>query len=98
MDVLKELKENSVHTSGPHFTFLPLEEKITETEDVPGLTKTYGIHPIYFDWHILLKFGFSEKESKDIYFNYFLGLLLENLARRKKGYPQPLEFLWDPNR
>lgn len=98
MDVLKELKEDPAHRSGPHFTFLPLEEKIPDTEDVPELTRIYNIRPIYFDWHILLKFGFGEKESKDIYFNYFLGLLLENLARRKKGYPQPLEFLWDPDR
>lgn len=98
MDVLKELKQNQDQKFVPHFAFLPLDEKIPEAGGKPVLTNVYGIYPIYFDWHILMKFGFSEKESRDMYFNYFLGLLLENLARRTKGYPKPLELLWDPNR
>lgn len=98
MDVLQELKNNPEQKSGPHFAFLPLDEKIPAAEGQPGLTENYNIYPIYFDWHVLMKFGFSERESRDMYFHYFLGLLLENLARRMKGYPQPLELLWDPYR
>lgn len=90
MDELKKLKEES--NCIRHFAFLPEEQK-SRTKD---LTEVYGIYPIYYSKKIFE--NMKEDENTSINHDYFLGLLLENLTRRKKGYPQPLELLWEKDR
>ena len=73
-----------------HFAFLPIEERKIQGK----LENEYGIYPIYFDKNLLK----DTNELNSNYYNYFLGLLLENLSRRQKKYPQPLELLWEEGR
>ena len=87
MGLLEEQK--NAHPDMKHFAFLSLEHS-AEREEL----EKYNIYPIYYDKQKLKDMFPSDNERHD----YFLGLLLENLARRTKGYPQPLEMLWEKDR
>lgn len=62
------------------------------------LLEQYGISPIYYDKKLLkglLPDGIQGEES---HHEFFLGLILENLTRRRMFYPKTLEELWDEDR
>ncbi len=93
LDVMKTLKEK--YPASRHFTFYPRPSTFKEEEiKRDKLTKEYGIYPIFYD-KADLEDMFSREELGDIYHDYCLGILLENLLRRKMYYPKPLELLWD---
>lgn len=94
MDVLNKVKKGS--KSIRHFAFLPAGHRDKTRSE--NLTEAYGIYPIYYDEKLLEEIIFDEEERRHMHHDYFLGLLLENLARRKKGYLQPSELLWEKNR
>ncbi len=93
LDEMKELKKNN---EMQHFAFYPApkskEEQRRKRDD---LEKNYGIYPIFYAEDDLEELIEGQKEREDVFHNYCLGLLLENLSRRKMYYPQPLELLWD---
>lgn len=79
------------------FAFLPKMEG-EENEKRKELLKQYDIHPIYYDKELLNEKTLKNFQNEESYHDFFLGLLLENLARRKKFYPKALEELWDEDR
>lgn len=93
LDVIKTLKVK--YPAIRHFTIYPRPDS-SEEEQIKRdkLVKEYGIYPIFYD-ETDLKDMFAGEEMNDIYHNYCLGILLENLLRRKLYYPKPLELLWD---
>jgi len=79
-----------------HFTFLPVpEEKDEQKKRREELEGTFGIYPIFYDQEDLEGLFTDPAEREQVFHDYFLGILLENLSRRKMYYPQPLELLWD---
>jgi len=93
LDVMEKLKKE--HEDRRHFTFYPRPKDSKDEEDKrKELVKRYGIYPIFYD-RADLKGLFSKEELDSIYHDFCLGLLMENLLRRKMYYPQPLELLWD---
>ncbi len=97
--ILDEMKELKKENKMQHFAFYPApakeEEQRRKREE---LEENYGIYPIFYDEDDLAELMEGKKEREEIFHNYCLGLLLENLSRRKMYYPQPLELLWDKYR
>lgn len=91
-DELKALKKQDPK-SASHFVFLPLTQK----DDVRDL-EDYGVYPIYYFPDALEGLVEDERQREAIFHDYCLGILFENLARRKKGYSQSSEMLWEKNR
>lgn len=93
LDVMKELKgEENLR----HFAFYPIPEE--GEEKARKHLQQYGIYPIFYEESDLKVLFSLDAERKAIFHDYCLGLLLENLMRRKMCYPQPLELLWDQDR
>ncbi len=97
LDELKKQKfiaeENNDH-SFQHFALYP-EPEAAEKEELNRRLDEYGIYPIFYRKSALPE-SFRIKEED--YHNNCLGILLENLLRRKLHYHQPLELLWDRSR
>jgi len=91
LDQLKSVKKSNL------FAFLPKEENIKDAEQ-NKILKDCKIHPIYYSKKLLEGIPNNYMEDDNNYHDLFLGLLLENLARRKMFYPKPLETLWDKDR
>lgn len=91
-DELKKLKEEKDENIC-HFAFLPLNR-----EGEKRNLDQYGIYPIYYEADVLDELIGNPEERKKIFHDYCLGVLFENLVRRKKGYSQPQELLWEKNR
>lgn len=93
LDVIKSLKKN--HSAIQHFAIYPRPNQFEEEQAKRDkLVEEYGIYPIFYDKSDLQDM-FTGEESNRIYHDYCLGILLENLLRRKLYYPRPLELLWD---
>lgn len=67
-------------------------------EKQKNLLKQYGISPIYYDKELLRGLASDGIQGEESYHEFFLGLLLENLTRRRMFYPKTLEELWDADR
>ena len=91
-------KKNNNNKKIRHFAFLygdPREEKKFTEE----LEKNYGVYPIFYKEDMLpLELFHDKQDRKNDCHDFCLGLLLENLLRRKIFCPQPLELLWDRDR
>lgn len=62
------------------------------------LLERYNIYPIYYDRKLLEGLEPGDVGAEGSYHEFFLGLLLENLMRRRMFYPKALEELWDEDR
>lgn len=93
MRLLKEQKDKH-NKKMMHFAFLSKEMHARKDE----LKDEYGVYAIFYDESIIEELFPDNNERSRVYHDYFLGLLLENLARRIKKYPQPLELLWEKER
>lgn len=89
---LKDVKD------GELFAFLPKMKDENDDAEQKKLLKEYKICPIYYDKELLEQGMPDGEHERDGYHEFFLGLLLENLARRKKYYPKVTEELWDEER
>lgn len=78
------------------YAFLPKWEKDKKKEEAEQreLLNRYDIRPIYYDKGLVPE-GI---QGEDGIHDFFLGLLLENLDRRRIFYPKALEELWDEDR
>lgn len=95
MDILAKVKEESGEIR--HFAFLPREHnEEKQSARAEKLEKVYGVYPVFYDKDVLPSELFRDEEERaEVYHDYCLGLLMENLLRRKSYYPHPLEELWD---
>lgn len=113
LDVLKQCKKKAGMSSRvQHFAFLCISEEDDEelnSDEVMNKRKKeeqdrilklaeYGIYPIFYAPGDLKELIPDKDERKKLFHDYFLGLFMENLSRRKMYYPQPLELLWDKER
>lgn len=104
LDEMKQVKERSKDCGHEknvffHFAFLDeLDHQEKQKERSQKLENEYGIYPIFYNKNDLADIFEDDEEREQYYHDYFLGILLENLARRKMYYPQPLELLWDSYR
>ena len=98
LDELKKQKteaEKRGNDSFRHFTFYPEPETQMEKENLEERFRAYGIYPIYYRENVLPDSLREPPYKGDAdYHNVCLGILLENLLRRKMHYHQPLEELW----
>lgn len=93
-DELKRLKkEEGKEGQIRHFAFLPLNKEGEQKN-----LDQYGICPIYYDESVLDELFEDHVEQKRVFHDYCLGVLFENLVRRKKGYSNSMESLWEKNR
>lgn len=99
LDRMKQLRADKKCSSIHHFAFCAHSDKnAKETkEEKRKRLEEYGIYPIFYDKDSLGEL-FPQEERNRICHEYYLGLLLENLYRRKMYYPQPPELLWDKSR
>lgn len=96
---LDEFINSKAGQTGHHFAFLPaLETKDEQEKRRKELEEEFGIFPVFYDKKDLQELFTDQKEREHVFHDYFLGILLENLSRRKMYYPQPLELLWDRHR
>ncbi len=101
LDELKKAKDESEKNSSikfpPHFAFLSRKwEEEDDKKFAEVLEKKYGVYPIFYDEDIMpVEMCNNQMERKVYFHDYCLGLLMENLLRRKMYYPQPPEMLWD---
>lgn len=101
--ILGVLKKAKAETDGKnkkfpsHFAFLHKDDKYNETF-VNNLVEAYNVYPIFYDKDIMPLEICNGRERTVYFHDYCLGLLMENLLRRKMYYPQPLEMLWDQRR
>lgn len=99
--ILDELKKqkNEAEQDGDygfrHFAFYPEPEKEEDLKKLNVHLAEYGIYPIFYKKDVLLEL-FDNDETE--WHSDCLGILLENLLRRKMHYHQPLEMLWDKSR
>ena len=98
--ILEELKKQKAEAerdgdrSFQHFAFYPAPEKAEEMEKQKAHFVEYGIYPIFYKKDVLSElYGGEGAWHSDC-----LGILLENLLRRKMRYHQPLEALWEKYR
>lgn len=92
--ILGELANKDVNESDL-YAFLPKWENDKKKEqEQKELLDRYSIRPIYYDKSLVPK-GI---QGEDGIHDFFLGLLLENLDRRRIFYPRALEELWDEDR
>lgn len=86
----READENDDY-SFRHFAFYPIPEKEEDLKKLKNHLAEYGIYPIFYakDAVLELSDGGETEWHSDC-----LGILLENLLRRKMHYHQPLEKLW----
>lgn len=97
MDQLKECREKK-GSKVQHFAFLCISDKDDDENDRVKELAEYGIYPIFYAPDDLEELIPDEEERNSLFHDYFLGLFMENLSRRKMYYPQPLELLWDKER
>lgn len=98
LDELKAQKhrvEEEADHSFRHFAFYPEPESDEEKKELRQRLDGYGIYPIFYSKSAL---SGSLLDGGDDYHSDCLGILLENLLRRKMHYHQPLELLWDDKR
>ena len=100
--ILDELKKQKIEAekkgddSFRHFTFYSEPETQTKKANLEKQFQEYGIYPIYYRKDALPD-SLCEPPGRGEadYHNICLGILLENLLRRKMHYHQPLEELWN---
>lgn len=99
LDEMRNMRTNGEGRRIRHFAFCAQPDKDAEEskEKKRERLEEYGIYPIFYDKNSLEEL-FSQEERKNSCHEYYLGLLLENLFRRKMYYPQPPELLWDRSR
>lgn len=99
LDKMRELRAKPNSPGFCHFAFCAQPGKDAEEtkERKRERLEEYGIYPIFYDKDSLEGF-FSPKDGGSVCHEYYLGLLLENLYRRKMCYPQPPELLWNRSR
>lgn len=99
LDLMKQMRANEDCSSVSHFAFCAQPDKdAKETkEEKRKRLEEYGIYPIFYDKDSLEEL-FPQEKRESTRHEYYLGLLLENLYRRKMYYPQPPELLWDKSR
>lgn len=85
---------------GDLYAILPKWDADQAGEEVKQkeLLERYNIYPIYYDRKLLEGLEPDNVHAEDSYHEFFLGLLLENLMRRRMFYPKALEELWDEDR
>lgn len=96
--ILDELKKQKAEAEQDgdhgfrHFAIYPMPETAEEMERQKEHFAEYGIYPIFYKKDVLSELydGGEGDWRSDC-----LGILLENLLRRKMRYHQPLELLWD---
>lgn len=99
--ILDELKKQKIEAEQDgdygfrHFAFYPEPEKEDELRKLKSHFAEYGIYPIFYKKDVLSEL-FDGGEAE--WHSDCLGILLENLLRRKMHYHQPLEMLWDKSR
>ena len=92
MNLLEKKKQQN--NSVKHFAFLPIDQSTRKKE----LEDDYGVYAIFYDESAIEDLFPDNVKRPGANHEYCLGILLENLARRTKKYPQPLELLWEKNR
>ena len=97
LDVLKEQKaeaEKDDDYGFQHFVFYPEPENPDDMKKKREHLAEYGIYPIFYNKDVL-KDVLPELSDDDVknYHDDCLGILLENLLRRKRHYHQPFELL-----
>lgn len=82
------------------FAFLPKLKagRERENQEQRKLLDRYNIYPIYYSEELLHELMPDSVYTESSYHELFLGLLLENLTRRRQFYPKALEELWDKER
>ena len=102
LDILKAAKNEQIQNNRDfpaHFAFLSKSENRDGKPNVETLMNDYGVHTILYDENVMpLEICRDEEERKSSYHDFCLGLLMENLMRRKNYFPRLPEFLWDKNR
>lgn len=89
--ILAQLNETK---NGDMYAILPKSDDKKQKE----LLQRYGISAIYYDKRLLEGLMPDGIQGEESYHEFFLGLLLENLTRRRMFYPKTLEELWDADR
>lgn len=99
--ILDELKkqrcqaEQNGDYSFRHFAFYPIPEKEEDLKKLKNHFTEYGIYPIFYTENAVSELSDGDESG---WHSDCLGILLENLLRRKMHYHQPLEMLWDKSR
>lgn len=97
LDQLKECREKK-GSKIQHFAFLCITDEDGDGSGRVEELAAYGIYPIFYAKDDLKELIPDDKEREELFHDYFLGLFMEHLSRRKMYYPQPLELLWDKER